>query len=1280
MAQREPPGAGGAAWGANRGQPHANPGQRQLPHQRQVLTTADESEDAEVETIFRSPVTPTTLGSGASGEDYDDFVRRFSGLMGQNVFAAAPPNAAGVGYSDFPRRSQLNANVAAFTPGGNRQQHQQHHHQGQGQGGGYGGAALGSSAPVMADEPGAGQWASPARPRHRTPGPGSGPSPPNPFRYGLGGFHYSAAGADKSGLTPAEFDEEPRGFAAYELEHYAGSHAHDPAFDHSLLHQQQQGDPTTAGHAGSNAWYDHLPQPGGFVHPGDDRRAEIQGGSTAEFDYDFSASFLQHQSADVGPASGLGHDLPHGLAFGGPHGIGFQSLGPPAGSFDDFEPSQHSPYAGAGPVLGAAQGFSNRPRAPPGNLGHAADGAINAEAHHLFSHGHGHGLAGMDGGRAGGAPAGFRLPMGPTSPDLGHAGDCPSPPRVFSGGASSSARSNQIHIQHQHQLLNQVPQAHHSPALSPYGYAGAVAGATANSDRPEMSLGGIYETNGSNPALTMLHGAGSRPQLSATNRMQINSEKEDDERKDRRESAPSSVTHDIKQALASRSDITHSLDSGEPQNPRESLAMRKKQELEETPQTRSIFKEFYKTFRAKEKAGFGEAFSFAKQSLASKDIPERIHWKIYLEMADLAKRENRFKEARELYQLVNETQPYAHQGWLEYSKMEEECGRLHQCRVILHQGLKYCNFAEQLLTKAIKHEERMGNLQGARALLARLRNQSVDKTWRTVLEGALLEARAGNIVVARKVFKYLMRHVQWFGPIYYEATKFEEKNEEFDRAIAIVERGLKEISRYGPLWFNAFRLYEKTELEAAVREAERIGADKSRKVTLLREDVDSKVDLEAMFGVRGDEFQIPPLFCELLRTRGALQRAMNCISKELVWKVHFEAAQVAERGGGPGALDRARHAYVQSILRCPVNLRWKIWLAGARAELAHNHIEKARQLLDRALVDVPVKSRAQVLLECSRLEEYTGDIDAARSTLAQARRDTRSEWKVFLESVMLEVRNGRAEDAIRAAEDALAIHSGTGRLWAVLVQLKHLHGPDAQRLVFREALKQVPKSGEVWCEGSRIHMHPLSPHMDLGTAQRYLQFAIQFTPQFGDSFIELLRLQLLFANFSTNQFLASQEAEIDEAAFRENMLAYDTSELELKCVNADPNYGALWFHCKRGPFDTARQVLRTAKNLLVTELTKFRYVYRDGILDSLHRKHDCRGTASRQRTKARTTPALASGENSWLTERLRHNPLAEQYANFSTGLLSVNWLGSNVNLLADSERRKFLFGSDQIVP
>ena len=44
----------------------------------------------------------------------------------------------------------------------------------------------------------------------------------------------------------------------------------------------------------------------------------------------------------------------------------------------------------------------------------------------------------------------------------------------------------------------------------------------------------------------------------------------------------------------------------------------------------------------------------------------------------------------------------------------------------------------------------------------------------------------------------------------------------------------------------------------------------------------------------------------------------------------------------------------------------------------------------------------------------------------------------------------------------------------------------AQQATLRLALAEVPKSGEVWCEGARMHLNPLARTFDLVIAQRYV--------------------------------------------------------------------------------------------------------------------------------------------------------------------------------------------------
>jgi len=835
----------------------------------------------------------------------------------------------------------------------------------------------------------------------------------------------------------------------------------------------------------------------------------------------------------------------------------------------------------------------------------------------------------------------------------------------------------------------------------------------------------------------------------------------------------------------------------------------KRQELVESPTSKLLFKDFLKQLRDFEKNGHKDGFAlarfFALESLSSPGaLPDKVFWRVCMEIADLAKRENLVDEAAYWFHKVNQLQPFASQGWLEHAKMEEECGRLETCQYILQTGLRFCPYNESLLVKGIKHQEQMSDPVAARSLLARLKHVRLEKSWKTILEGALFEARAGKLSIARKVFKYLIKNIPRHGPIYHEAYKLEEKCEQFYRAMEIVEKGLVANPRYGPLWFGAFRLYERmamqeqlvaqqtyneqpcsspttsphpghrhvrcmqcsfvpyatasgaaagtkdgtapnstypaTDLTNLLTNTQSTPKSPDRRVVKstgkgedhyppsspscstscsqessphpsprVLEDTDTSnvsycssvgdsgqsacdsarstctsisaistprnaashmhgtkaatSSIRAAAMTKGGKPAAPkttpttdgPSFCDLCcphtrslecaaalaaepprpipidltRVRDAIHRAVKSISKELVWKVYFENAQIEERAGN---IEAARQAYIMSALHALPNLRWKVWLGGARTELNCDNIDVARQLLDRALAEVPRKTRAVVLLECARLEEYAGNLDKARAILKRAHKETKHEWKVFLESILLELRAGNMQAAIEESLAALEIHRGTGRLWAVLIQLKQCEGEAEQSRVFREALKEVPKSGEVWCEGARMSMNPLSSKFNLARARQFLDFAIKFTPQYGDSFIEYLRLELLTTGHAIN------------------------SQLEQLCVNAEPNYGPMWYHCKFHALNSTRHVLRTAKAMLQTEMAHCKSIYQQAIV-----RHQA----------DEPSPLPTKMENS--------SPNISAFT-FVTGLPSLNGMYRNVHSLPMFLRRKIIFGSEHITP
>lgn len=179
----------------------------------------------------------------------------------------------------------------------------------------------------------------------------------------------------------------------------------------------------------------------------------------------------------------------------------------------------------------------------------------------------------------------------------------------------------------------------------------------------------------------------------------------------------------------------------------------------ESPTERQAFKEFGKQFRQKEnESGLSAARDFALACLSTSNrnmfLPEAVHWRVYLELADVAKRSNLIEEARKNYRMACDLQPRASQGWLEHSKLEEESGNLRQCAKILQEGLEHCGTNENLLIRTVKFYERVGTLDKARQLLSKLKHMSVDKAWKTMLEGALLEARVGRYPMVRQFSRF----------------------------------------------------------------------------------------------------------------------------------------------------------------------------------------------------------------------------------------------------------------------------------------------------------------------------------------------------------------------------------------------------------------------------------------------------------------------------------------------------------------------------------------------
>lgn len=150
----------------------------------------------------------------------------------------------------------------------------------------------------------------------------------------------------------------------------------------------------------------------------------------------------------------------------------------------------------------------------------------------------------------------------------------------------------------------------------------------------------------------------------------------------------------------------------------------------------------------------------------------------------------------------------------------------------------------------------------------------------------------------------------------------------------------------------------------------------------------------------------------------------------------------------------------------------------------------------------------------ARLHEFWGEPITAKSILAYGTRFAPMEWKLGLESLQQKLREGDLLGAIHLNRQIVLHNRGAGRVWSCLIQLLHQYscglvlssracGPSLAFFTFIYSLQYVAKSGEVWCEGARIFLNPCSSLFSLSNAARCLNLAVFFTPQYGDSFIEV---------------------------------------------------------------------------------------------------------------------------------------------------------------------------------
>ncbi|KAL4511782.1 hypothetical protein ABPG72_012627 [Tetrahymena utriculariae] len=533
----------------------------------------------------------------------------------------------------------------------------------------------------------------------------------------------------------------------------------------------------------------------------------------------------------------------------------------------------------------------------------------------------------------------------------------------------------------------------------------------------------------------------------------------------------------------------------------------------------------------KQKLSFVEILgtSIAKMS----QVKPNIYWKLMFELADYAKKDCMYHEAKYFYKIAINLQPFCPDIWLEYAKMEEDYGNLQKAKEILENAYPFCKMSDSLILKLLRIIEKIGKIDDIRAILSNLNQLKIDKCWKIYMEGAFIEIRFGNIKNAESILKMLHRYLDLNGQVCYEYARVLELQGKYQQALNICQQAQDKGLKCTSLWTLYLKLYEKTctSIQASIL----------------------------------DKF---------------IRQANVSLPKEIIWKIYLEIAQICEK---KNAINLAKQYLMMSIRNAHESMRWKPLIQVAKIELLLGNKDNANKVIQKTLEACSDKQKPYLIIEAAKCAEIAGDITSALSQMESLKSYMKSEWKIYMEYISMLIRNKKHKEASQVIKESLYTHTLAGRLWGELIQLEHIKATNndlnSAFEFFLVALEEVPKSGEVWCEGARLCMNPFGNKYDLMKAKQFLEYAIFFTPQYGDSFIEALRLYTILG-------------ERDQI-----------KQLKNKTIISQPNYGHLWYYMKETTRDTSIDVWKKMKKLVTQEVNNT-FVYYQKRMKSIDLKSE----------------------------------------------------------------------------
>lgn len=371
------------------------------------------------------------------------------------------------------------------------------------------------------------------------------------------------------------------------------------------------------------------------------------------------------------------------------------------------------------------------------------------------------------------------------------------------------------------------------------------------------------------------------------------------------------------------------------------------------------------------------------------------------------------------------------QVWLEFCRLEMECGEYSNARVVLETASTQHPNNELLLQKRLRVEERLRSVENVIIIINELQFMDTQKSMKILVEGIGILAKLGYEKMAFEFSQNISTTSKYFtGNLYLEMMLGEQRSGSMKTLMKMIDNALVLFPKYGPLWFFCFNLTEHLRQLQWNKESmlELISVESMEQNAQLARDSLTVDILWKVFLLRVEYWYRACIFL----------RQFTFDNVRSLARPHAQPTRLTELVEAELYIShRVNRNMAYCVQTCPPNLLWKMYMTIGRYTCLLGYRQLGRKLLQRAFRLSPVKSRHAVILEYSKLEYCALHLPTSIGLLNYGITLFPSEWKLLLERIQQLVLKEQYSEALRLNIDALKKHIGAGRLWSSYIHIVH---------------------------------------------------------------------------------------------------------------------------------------------------------------------------------------------------------------------------------------------------